>query len=393
MDSMDLKGIAWVGNIYQKFEAMCLEVEEAMCQETAKYVENQVQTVGASMKRFCSDVMQDMLPPSSKDLSRVASADLLLNPYLEFGIHKKSISSIKEDAKDPVCIKGISEDKSNSSNDVWEDWSAASFNWEEISDKEEANCDRMAMQASNKVVECGSRGEKEGRIRNMIVDTSFTKSSAKGGKRSRCISSSNIIRAERSDTSEISGMVSQMGSQASSNEPSGQTIDGHLPHTDSCENSRQVSLSQTDSHISANAQCGQSVGEEVFWSHTANRDPDLEEENGATVQSMEPTGHESDLGFEETCVLVEGNDYRPVNHKEEIRRSYKKKIQSTFSLKKKSSARKQEYKQLAAQYGIMNAEPNIQGEEAIALAPTVSKHTKAKTAATHDSLELEWELL
>ncbi|XP_024990311.1 uncharacterized protein LOC112524626 isoform X3 [Cynara cardunculus var. scolymus] len=370
MDSMDLKGIAWVGNIYQKFEAMCLEVEEAMC--------------------------QDMLPPSSKDLSRVASADLLLNPYLEFGIHKKSISSIKEDAKDPVCIKGISEDKSNSSNDVWEDWSAASFNWEEISDKEEANCDRMAMQASNKVVECGSRGEKEGRIRNMIVDTSFTKSSAKGGKRSRCISSSNIIRAERSDTSEISGMVSQMGSQASSNEPSGQTIDGHLPHTDSCENSRQVSLSQTDSHISANAQCGQSVGEEVFWSHTessANRDPDLEEENGATVQSMEPTGHESDLGFEETCVLVEGNDYRPVNHKEEIRRSYKKKIQSTFSLKKKSSARKQEYKQLAAQYGIMNAEPNIQGEEAIALAPTVSKHTKAKTAATHDSLELEWELL
>lgn len=32
MDSMDVKGIAWVGNIYQKFEAMCLEVEEAMCQ-------------------------------------------------------------------------------------------------------------------------------------------------------------------------------------------------------------------------------------------------------------------------------------------------------------------------------------------------------------------------
>lgn len=27
---MEFKGIAWAGNIYQKFEAMCLEVEEAM---------------------------------------------------------------------------------------------------------------------------------------------------------------------------------------------------------------------------------------------------------------------------------------------------------------------------------------------------------------------------
>lgn len=29
---MDLKGITWVGHVYQKFEAMCLEVEEIMYQ-------------------------------------------------------------------------------------------------------------------------------------------------------------------------------------------------------------------------------------------------------------------------------------------------------------------------------------------------------------------------
>ncbi|KAJ9550356.1 hypothetical protein OSB04_014401 [Centaurea solstitialis] len=381
MDSMDLKGIAWVGNIYQKFEAMCLEVEEAMCQETAKYVENQVQTVGASMKRFCSDVVQDLLPPSSKDLSKVASADLLLNPYLEFGIHKKPISSIKEDAKDPVCFKGISEDKSNSSNDVWEDWSAASSNWEEIGDKEEADCDNMAMQTSNE------RGQ-DRKMHNMIVNTSFVspaKSSAKGGKRSRCISSSNIIRAECIDTFGSSGLLSQMGSQASSNASSGQTIDRNLSSTDSCENSRQASLPQTDSHIRANTQSGQLVGEEVIRFHTessANCNPDLAEENGTTAQPTEPAGHESDSEFDETCVLVEGNDYRPVNHKEDIRRSYKK-----------SSARKQEYKQLAAQFDIVNLEPNIRGKEAIAVAPTLSNHTKAIKSATHDSLELEWELL
>lgn len=38
---------------------------------------------------------------------------------------------------------------------------------------------------------------------------------------------------------------------------------------------------------------------------------------------IEPIGHESESGFEETCVLVDGNDYRPDFHKEEIRRSYK----------------------------------------------------------------------
>ncbi|KAF8084407.1 hypothetical protein N665_0719s0020 [Sinapis alba] len=62
---MDFKGIAWVGNVYHKFEAMCLEVEELIVQDTAKYVENQVQTVGNSMKKFCSDVVQDLLPDDS----------------------------------------------------------------------------------------------------------------------------------------------------------------------------------------------------------------------------------------------------------------------------------------------------------------------------------------
>ncbi|KAJ0434674.1 hypothetical protein HanPI659440_Chr17g0690231 [Helianthus annuus] len=378
MDSMDLKGIAWVGHIYQKFEAMCLEVEEAMSQETAKYVENQVQTVGAGMKRFCSDVMQDLLPPSSKDLSRVASADLLLNPYLEFGIHKKPISNIKEDAIniDPVRVKGISEDKSNSNNDVWEDWSAASFNWE-ISDKDEANCDEI--------------------LNETPVTTVFTKPSAKVVKRSRRISSSNILRAERKGTCESNGVVPQAGSQATSNTSTSQSIDNDVSNTDSCENSRHVPLTQIGSNVGANAKCGQSVDDEIIWPHTgssADCSPDLGEEtkNGASVQIVEPIEDELDSGFEETCVLVDGNEYHLDSHKEESRRSYKKKIQNAFSLKKKS-ARKQEYKKLAAQCSIVHAEMNIKSDEAIPVAHSLSENVKANKLATHDSLELEWELL
>ncbi|KAL7161823.1 hypothetical protein ACSBR2_042319 [Camellia fascicularis] len=80
---MDFNGIAWVGNIYQKFEAMCLEVEEVMYQNTVKYVENQVQTVGVSVKKFYSDVVQDLVPPSCIDPVKVAAADLSLNPYAD----------------------------------------------------------------------------------------------------------------------------------------------------------------------------------------------------------------------------------------------------------------------------------------------------------------------
>ncbi|XP_043699130.1 uncharacterized protein LOC122649931 [Telopea speciosissima] len=72
MSNMDSKrkGITWVGNLYQKFEAMCLEVEDIVCQETTKYVENQVQSVGVSVKKFYSELMEDFLPPSYEDLEK-----------------------------------------------------------------------------------------------------------------------------------------------------------------------------------------------------------------------------------------------------------------------------------------------------------------------------------
>ncbi|KAK1412343.1 hypothetical protein QVD17_33515 [Tagetes erecta] len=384
MDSMDLKGIAWVGHIYQKFEAMCLEVEEAMCQETAKYVDNQVQTVGAGMKRFCSDVMQDLLPPSSKDLSRVASADLLLNPYLEFGIHKKPVLNVKEDAisVNPVCIKGISEDKSNFSNDVWEDWSAASFNWE-TSDKEEEDHDQISMQASNVTP----------------VTTICAKSRAKIVKRSRCVSSSNILREECTGTCESSRLVSHEDSQATSNKSSCQSVDGDLSHTDLSENKRHTCPSQIGSNVAVNAQCGQSVGDDVFRPHSGSSvdcDSDIAEEtkNDVRMQNIEPSGHEPESGFEEMCVLVDGNDCLPGNNKEETRRSYKKKIQNAFFLKKKST-RKQEYKQLAVQYSLVNAETNRNKDKVISvpLARAPSESVKAIKLATHDSLDSEWELL
>ncbi|MBA0812008.1 hypothetical protein Gohar_026006 [Gossypium harknessii] len=62
------KGIAWVGNLYQKFEAMCMEVDDMVCQETLRYVENQLQTVGSNVKQFCTELMQDLVASSTDSL-------------------------------------------------------------------------------------------------------------------------------------------------------------------------------------------------------------------------------------------------------------------------------------------------------------------------------------
>ncbi|KAK6264614.1 hypothetical protein QQP08_019185 [Theobroma cacao] len=68
MDSKS-KGIAWVGNIYQKFEAMCMEVDDMVCEETFRCVENHLQTVGANVKQFCTEFMQDVLhSPGAKSV-------------------------------------------------------------------------------------------------------------------------------------------------------------------------------------------------------------------------------------------------------------------------------------------------------------------------------------
>ncbi|KAJ4891372.1 Uncharacterized protein Rs2_31120 [Raphanus sativus] len=96
---MDFKGITWVGNVYQKFEAMCLEVEEIIVQDTAKYVENQVQTVGNSLKKFCSDVVQDFNPDDSVGSGKQLPVSML-HEYAPVCSFKKKGDSVNQKTRD-----------------------------------------------------------------------------------------------------------------------------------------------------------------------------------------------------------------------------------------------------------------------------------------------------
>ncbi|XP_044479241.1 uncharacterized protein LOC123206172 isoform X1 [Mangifera indica] len=97
---LKLKTITWVGkNISQKFETMCQEVDNIVSQDTVRYVENQMQTMGDSMKKFCSDVVQDFLPPSV-DPVRHEAQEPALKKNAVIGTYLKSIIGIQENSVD-----------------------------------------------------------------------------------------------------------------------------------------------------------------------------------------------------------------------------------------------------------------------------------------------------
>lgn len=62
----NLKSKLWAGNIYHQFESICHDVDEFVNKDTVKFVGNQVQNVGISVKRLYSNVVQDVLPLSVK---------------------------------------------------------------------------------------------------------------------------------------------------------------------------------------------------------------------------------------------------------------------------------------------------------------------------------------
>ncbi|KAF5478588.1 hypothetical protein F2P56_005132 [Juglans regia] len=107
---MDLKhkGITWVGNFFQKLEAVCQEVDDIVNKDTVKYVENQLQTMGGSVKKFCSDVVQDVLPPLVDPVKSQAQVVALksndaINTYLKamMGDEENHVDVIKQSHVEP----------------------------------------------------------------------------------------------------------------------------------------------------------------------------------------------------------------------------------------------------------------------------------------------------
>ncbi|KAK4398325.1 hypothetical protein Sango_1308000 [Sesamum angolense] len=131
-------GKFWAGNIYHQFESICQDVDDFMNKDTMKFVENQVQSVGVSVKRFYSNVVQDILPLSEdivepkvllEDVDKkswfcdsLRNSDALLAFELDHGTQfpKPPDADSPEEAETPLYLREDGDGKDDADNGVEE---------------------------------------------------------------------------------------------------------------------------------------------------------------------------------------------------------------------------------------------------------------------------------
>ncbi|KAA8524270.1 hypothetical protein F0562_010693 [Nyssa sinensis] len=410
MITMDFQGVTWVGNMYQKFETMCLEMEEEMYQDTVKYVENEVRMVGASVKKFYSDVLQDLLLPASIDPTKAAAAaDLSLNPYVDVGVYKKPKPSMKEEpikidkliAEDSRVISGVVADQTSSLSGFHDvNHSPPSFSGGSAKGASSElylgqNKDGGMYEHSNVGVKINSRN-------NNYPPSELSRSITLVSKDSSRVSSCCEIRVNqeaacnqitmmlplasvdvtRSDSGGAEGKIcnNTMGTTASTTAAS---IDFPVSEMILAAESREKKGTKLRGTSCSGGSGGLSA-ESNGRSGDCNRDVI---ENNNTLAVMETIDDKSKL--EETCVLVDGDELL-VSQQEGKRQSYKKKFRKALSSRMRS-ARKQEYEQLVERYGDIDSESNQESAESSM--PTLSMDAKNNNLPGPDFCESEWELL
>ncbi|KAL2496815.1 uncharacterized protein Fot_40572 [Forsythia ovata] len=332
---MDFKVMPWTGNIYEKFEAMCLEVEEVMYQDTVKYMENQVQKVGVSVKKFYSEIMQDLLPPSCVDPVKVAASDLSLNPCAHSDMNEKPKASMLGNSE---LKKESTEDKVTADEDVGKKLSLSG-----LGDK--SNTSSLCKMKES----CVAPGESHTSSLILSVYCAMQKEEV-----SFCTSSPHLL------PSESIGMF----------------LDGDV-------------VSQQGSNISSN-KCNIKSGiEEVIISDEGaedNFDIDIIRNNEVVEQRADITKQDEKSKLEESCVLVEGDKLCFFTPGPARQKSYKKKIREAFLSKLRS--RKEEYGNLVVQYGNLDG---MEGTEMVIPGSNIIfDNVKLQGCNFSDS---DWELL
>ncbi|KAK4577754.1 hypothetical protein RGQ29_028036 [Quercus rubra] len=441
MITMDAKGIKWVGNIYQKFEAMCLEVEEIMYQDTVKYVEDQVQNVGATVKRFYSDVVQDFTPPSSEDPVKVPASELPVERYSDVGIYRRRKVGMKKDplrvdvgkqAEDSKVISGMNKNvgcarslhavrdvdnlcQLSSGDSVKGTYSEAFsghyrdgniYNKSNLGIQEIPENDKLPQtEMSGEIAPINDVGRASSELSNQnqgaSCDQTVTVSApalVEVGRFDSIAESCNEVEnasehinddSMHSASSDMPFLVDSVGNEGKEmRPPSSDGLSAESNAADICTNNGAISLFGSSLDL---VQYNEVADKEGFVSHPGRSDDwSLEALESSTVseRGVETTQQDAKVKLEETCILVDGDELHFVPHKEGKRRPYKKKIQEAFSSRMRS-ARKHEYEQLAVWHG---SDGKISKASAESSTPTLPLVNRKKTT-TNDFNETEWELL
>ncbi|GMH11089.1 hypothetical protein Nepgr_012930 [Nepenthes gracilis] len=410
MMAMDLKGISWVGDMYQKFEDMCVEVEEAMYQDTVQYVENQVRTVGACVKKLYSDVMLDLLPASCIDSVKAENRGLCLVHYADVAIYEHPKIDIKKDpikletkqstvnssvhfhVDKQVDVEDCAVMSEDSAQGQWPEWD---FDQNELAEldlggKEKSGDECFPFVVSSLITSVENNCDKAVRSTELHSDDKATHNHMKNlGSLSASVYEGNGgISNKSGDT--VSCVPSIEISSRSSNmnlvEDENQGMEMILPSRGELSSMSDGSENNgMETTMNENMRISEALDEELWWPNTGTSNcSDEVKSDGAGDKGTEASKQLYKLNLGESCVLVENYANCSISHLQGNQRSYKGKIRDAFY--KRRWSRRKEQKQLALPHE--GGGYSEEGKET--LSPTNSGKMNSKFLDSHES---DWELL
>nr|TKS07063.1 uncharacterized protein D5086_0000117720 [Populus alba] len=379
---MDLKGVAWVGDIYLKFEARLLEVEEIMCEEAVKYVENQMQTVSNNVRKFYSDVMQDLCSPDSEDPANGAVSKFPVDSGADVGIYMKP-----EDGMEEKC------GKADDSEQLTEDPKMTTDSGSDcLPLRRRITVRRITRQHSKGSLSSKSNldTDKNSNCNNVSPNEISGTTTLSSKFSSNVELSDQNLEASCDQTARLAtpGCVEVTDHFSMEESMKEQTVD--LPAENLLEESNGVCISNEfvsmiESAANGNMQTNKFAYEEDFVSNSDEWRTESDEDDTIIDEGMEIIQVDK-ARLEEVCVLVNVDEFHHVP-REGKNRPYKK-IRDVFCSRKRSVIK--EYEQLAVQ---CSSDSKSKQEESItSLMPTLSIK-EANRSLSHDPSEPEWELV
>ncbi|MED6144286.1 hypothetical protein PIB30_014371 [Stylosanthes scabra] len=344
--AMDVKGIAWVGNVYQKFENMCLEMEEMMLEDTVKYMEDQMQVVGENVKKIYAGVMKDLLPLSLCDLDENDVPELLIDHHSDDGSFEMTSQGSKK-----ITVKADAKETEENSR-VNFDANAVSEIPSLASDTRRCTTSSQACELSNEKQNC------EANFSNPA--SAEVKSPASDALCCDEIESSSTEQIYNAPASVKPAEEKEMSMTCSSSSVLFGDTDGFS----------LIRTTEADDYSH----------DTVVVSH-----PEAWSSDATMIDTMQ---QDDEKNLDETCVMVTKNELRLAPESGGNLETNKKKRRQRFMLSKKS-ARKQEYKELMMWHS-NNDEEKGDGVVKNSCPSSVEDHKKSELP---DISEPEWELL
>ncbi|CAJ1978838.1 unnamed protein product [Sphenostylis stenocarpa] len=373
MVTMDVKGITWVENMYLKLENMFLEVEDVMYQDTVKYIEDQMQAVGESVKKLYSDIMGDLLPPDEK-----VGIALPIDKYADAGLCKKPFQVCKE--------RHVKNYTKQTTEDSRIDHGVNKFATlaTPYDDTSKANASIMSsLRSSVKEHNFSSPSRRfVGRMNvksNLHIDEYPVNKKMAATKIINEFTLSGTDACMTSQSCETSNKGQNQNHGISISKPASSEVETLSSETDCSNEIENDTTTQFPNFLVLDKSTGEKQIDTISSSRVSFEEP---------VEQGNETMQLDHLQLEEACVMVNRDQIQlPPKAGGNYLNTNKKKSRRPFSLSKKS-ARKQEYKELAAWH---QSSENAKGDCMENFDPTLSQDEKKSLLPSMS--EPEWELL